>query len=128
MCVRPTTAVFCPLGNSVNLRVANSPSDNFDGTVNITFRVDAMDASADRESSKWASVAEVNMSVTFFHCQEGMFWNFMDCKLCTEADLNGDEVRLGRKTGSRGGWLVRREFDRDDTYAAFVELVHFACN
>lgn len=80
--------------------MANSPSDNFDGTANITFRVDAIDVSTDRESSKWTSVAEVNMSVTFFHCQKGMFWNFVGCKLCTEADMNGDEVRLDRKRGS----------------------------
>ncbi|CAM9236456.1 unnamed protein product, partial [Sphacelaria rigidula] len=125
--ILPSTGLLLP-GQSVNLRVANSPSDNFDGTANITFRVDAIDVSTDREFSKWTSVAEVNMSVTFFHCQKGMFWNFVGCKLCTEADMNGDEglgcsapgvstetlpVSPGYWRANLSGTTIRRCFNED---------------
>ncbi|CAM9320353.1 unnamed protein product, partial [Sphacelaria rigidula] len=86
----PSTGLLLP-GQSINLRVTNSPSDDFDGTTNITFGVDGMGISADRESSQRASFAEVSMTVTYFHCPAGKFWNSTYCQLCTDADMNGDE-------------------------------------
>lgn len=118
----PPWSRFCLMDHSINLRVTNSPSDDFDGTTNVTFGVDGMGISADRESSQRASLAEVNMSVTYFHCPAGKFWNSTNCELCTHADMNGDEVGPNGKARDDEEHCHYEVLDRGQIYGASVDL------
>lgn len=113
--------------NSINVRVANSPGNDFDGEAKTTFRVYGISISADRESSKWVSFAEVDMDVTYFRCPTGMFWSAMssDCDLCTSVHNNGDTVRMDRSKRDFERYVDYENLDRARVHVTLVEPVHF---
>eukprot|EP00752_Nemacystus_decipiens_P010943 g9725.t1 len=81
--VFPSTGMLLP-GQSVDLRVASSPSDDFDGiaTTTVVVNGEALNATAE---------VDVSFDVAFYHCDVGEVWKMAEtntssssCEICAD--------------------------------------------
>ena len=87
--------------DSITVRVMSLPDAYFDGNTTVTFSAKGIGVEGEDHLDV---VVPQNMTVTFYHCREGSFWNLTStnnsdsasCKVCTES-AEGDTEVMGAR-------------------------------